>query len=82
MHGLKQSGKPSQKYNMLNILLHKGRTICLNSLLLPNEEKYIKGALQRCTFSYWVLHRLKIKNNHKLNTNQQVSTWQYPTPKD
>ena len=51
----------SSKYNVVDTLHHRARTICFSPQMLQQEEGHLSRVLTRCKYPAWVINRVKIK---------------------
>ena len=51
----------SNKYSVINSLLHRANDICSSQELLEEEEKHIQEALTACQYPMWAINRMKTK---------------------
>ena len=60
----------SNKYSIINSLLHRAKNICSNQHLLEEEQTQIQRALSIGKYPDWAINRMKLKtSNPKTNNN-------------
>ena len=53
----------SNKYSVINSLLHRATDICSNQDQLEAEQAHIQKVLSACKYPAWAINRMKLKNN-------------------
>ena len=53
----------SNKYSVINSLLHRAKDICSNQDQLEDEQTHTKKFLSACKYPAWAIKRIKLKNS-------------------
>ena len=61
----------SAKFNVINTLSHRAKTVCSNSQLRKDEEDHLNKVLRRCKYPVWALNRANITQKKKKQKRDQ-----------
>ena len=61
----------SNKYSVINSLLHRATDICSNQDQLEEEQTHTDRVLSACKYPTWAIKRMKLKNSTPRTAKQQ-----------